>query len=122
MNSEELHKKLAGYVGLRVRISSDVTSTGSLWRDSYPELVEVVTREADGAVCCKTNDGVWSIVVPEGLIIEVEPALGTHDFDEPVKQMEMIGVAVKAYRDAEAEPPTRDDTPRRRKKMDWDNW
>tara|TARA_Y100000296_G_C5085746_1_gene212303 strand:- start:76 stop:444 length:369 start_codon:yes stop_codon:yes gene_type:complete len=122
MNSNELHKKLAGYVGLRVRISSDATSSGSLWRDSYPELVEVVTRETDGAVCCKTNDGVWSVVVPEGLTIEIEPALGTHDFAEPVKQMELIGAAVKAYHDAEAEPPTRDDTPRRRRKMDWDNW
>jgi hypothetical protein len=123
MNSDELHKELAKYVGLRVRISSDATSSGALWRDSYPELIEVVTRETDGAVCCKTNDGVWSIVVAEGLTIEVEPALGTHDFAEPVKQMEQIGVAVKAYHDAESEaPPTRDESPRRRRKMDWDNW
>ena len=122
MNSDELHKKLAGYVGLRVRISSDATSSGALWRDSYPELIEVVTRETDGAVCCKTNDGVWSIVVPEGLTIEIEPALGTHDFAAPVKQMELIGAAVQAYRDAEPEPPANDESPRRRRKMDWDNW
>lgn len=122
MNSDELHKKLAEYVGLRVRISSDATSSGALWRDSYPELIEVVTRETDGAVCCKTNDGVWSVVVPEGLTIEIEPALGTHDFAEPVKQMELIGAAVQAYRDAEPEPPANDESPRRRRKMDWDNW
>ena len=45
MNSKELHKTLAQYIGLRVRISSDATSSNTLWRDSYPELVEVITRE-----------------------------------------------------------------------------
>ena len=120
MNSEELHKKLAGYVGLRVRISSDATSSGSLWRDSYPELVEGVTRETDGAVCCKTNDGVWSIVVPEGLKVEVEPAIGTADFAEPVKQMELIGAARKAYEEAEESPPSPKE--RKRKKLDWSDW
>ena len=44
MTSKELYDKLSGYVGLRVRISSDATSSGS-WRDSYPELTEVVIRE-----------------------------------------------------------------------------
>jgi hypothetical protein len=120
MNSDELHKKLAQYVGLRVRISSDATSSGTLWRDSYPELIEVVTRETDGAVCCKTSDGVWSVVVPEGLTIETEPALGTHDFAEPVKQMEMIGAALTAYAEAEATPPPSERRPRRR--MDWSDW
>jgi len=42
MNSKELHKTLAQYIGLRVRISSDATSSNTLWRDSYPELVEVL--------------------------------------------------------------------------------
>ena len=50
MNSDELHKELAKYVGLRVRISSDATASGALWRESSPELIEVVTRESDGAV------------------------------------------------------------------------
>ena len=120
MTSDELHTELAQYVGLRVRISSDATSSGALWRDSFPELIEVVTRETDGAVCCKTSDGVWSIVVPEGLTIEFEAALGTHDFAEPVKQMEMIGAALTAYNEAEASPPPKEK--RRRKRMDWTDW
>ena len=65
MTSKELYDKLSGYVGLRVRISSDATSSGS-WRDSYPELTEVVMRDSDNAVCCKTSDGVWCIVIEEG--------------------------------------------------------
>ena len=120
MTSKELHEKLAQYVGLRVRVSSDATSKG-LWRDTYPELTEVITRESDGAVCCKTSDGVWSIVIESGLAIEVEPALGTHDFAESVKQMEMIGVALKAYVEAKSQ-----DTPppegRRRRRLDWTDW
>ena len=122
MNSEELHKKLAQYIGLRVRISSDATASGALWRDSYPELVEVVTRETDNAVCCKTNDGVWSIVVPEGLTIEAEPAIGTYDFAEPAKQMELIGAARKAYDEAESAPPSPEKPRRNRKRMDWTDW
>jgi hypothetical protein len=118
MNSRELHEMLAKYIGLRVRISSDATSSG-LWRDSYPELVEVITRESDGAVCCKTSDGVWSIVIESGLRIEVEPAIGTHDFAEPAKQMEMIGSAIVAYAQAEPSPP---EQPRRRRRMDWQDW
>ena len=120
MNSNELHELLAQYVGLRVRISSDATSSGSLWRDSYPALTEVITRESDGAVCCKTIDGVWSIVVPEGLKIEVEPAIGTADFAEPVKQMELIGIARKAYDEAEGSPPSSQE--RTRKRLDWSDW
>ena len=120
MSSKELHEKLAQYVGLRVRITSDATSKG-LWRDAYPELTEVITRESDDAVCCKTSDGVWSIVVEDGLEIEVEPALGTSDFAEPVKQMEMIGAALKSYAEADSQ-----DTPppegRRRKRLDWTDW
>ena len=118
MNSKELHEKLARYVGLRVRVSSDATSKG-LWRDSYPELTEVVTRESDGAVCCKTSDGVWSIVVEEGLNIEVEPAIGTHDFAEPARQMELIGATRKAYDEAQPAPP---EPPRRRRRLDWQDW
>ena len=119
MTSKELHEKLAQYVGLRVRVSSDATSKG-LWRDTYPELTEVITRESDGAVCCKTSDGVWSIVIPEGLTIEVEPALGTYDFAKPVIQMERTHAGLVAYGEAETEsPPTR---PTRRRKLDWDSW
>ena len=120
MSSDELHKNLAQYIGLRVRISSDATSSG-LWRDSYPELIEVITRDSDGVVCCKTNDGVWSVVIEQGLKIEVEPAFGTHDFAEPVKQMEMIGAARKAYDSAESTPPP-NEPPRRRKRLDWTDW
>ena len=118
MNSKELHEILARYIGLRVRISSDATSSG-LWRDSYPELVEVITREVDDAVCCKTSDGVWSIVVEEGLRIETEPAIGTHDFAKPAKQMEMVGTALTAYAEAEPTPPPQ---PRRRRRLDWQDW
>ena len=121
MTSKELHEELARYIGLRVRISSDATSSGTLWRDSYPELIEVVTRETDGAVCCKTSDGVWSIVVAEGLTIEFEPPLGTHDFAAPVRQMELIGAALKAYREAKDEPPPPPQN-KRRKRMDWSDW
>ena len=119
MNSKELHDKLAQYLGLRVRISSDATSKG-LWRDTYPELTEVITRESDGAICCKTNDGVWSIVNEDGLNIEVEPAIGTHDFAESVKQMEMIGTALTTYATAksEAPPPSQG----RRRRLDWSDW
>ena len=120
MTSKELYDMLSGYVGLRVRISSDATSSG-LWRDTYPELNEVIMRESDQAVCCKTSDGVWSIVIEEGLKIEVEPAIGTYDFAEPVKQMELIGVARKAYDEAEPTPPS-PDNPRRRKRLDWSDW
>ena len=120
MTSKELHEKLAQYVGLRVRVSSDATSKG-LWRDTYPELTEVITRESDGAVCCKTSDGVWSIVVEDGLEIEVEPAIGTHDFAESVKQMEMIGAALTAYATAEGEAPPPPEE-RRRRRLDWSDW
>ena len=120
MNSKELHKTLAQYIGLRVRISSDATSSNTLWRDSYPELVEVIPRETDDAVCCKTSDGVWSIVIPEGLTIEVEPAIGTHDFAEPAKQMELIGAARKAYDEAETTPLK--PKGRNPKKLDWADW
>jgi hypothetical protein len=118
MSSDELHKNLAQYIGLRVRISSDATSSG-LWRDSYPELIEVVTRESDGAVCCKTSDGVWSIVIEQGLKIELEPAIGSYDFAAPATQMECIGKALVAYREAEPSPPP---TERRRKRLDWGDW
>jgi hypothetical protein len=120
MTSKELHAKLAQYLGLRVRVSSDATSKG-LWRETYPELTEVVTRESDGAVCCKTSDGVWSVVVEDGLDIQIEPAIGTHDFAEPVKQMEMIGTALTAYATAvvEATPPPEG---RRRRRLDWSDW
>ncbi len=120
MTSKELYDKLSKYVGLRVRISSDATSSG-LWRDTYPELNEVIMRETDHAVCCKTNDGVWSVVVEDGLMIEVEPAIGTHDFAEPVRQMELIGAARKAYDEAEPAPPS-PDKPGRRKRLDWSDW
>ena len=122
MTSKELYDKLSGYVGLRVRISSDATSSGS-WRDSYPELTEVVMRESDGAVCCKTNDGVWCIVIEAGLKIEFEPAIGTHDFASPVRQMELIGAARKAYDEAPAgipDPPESSKPKRRR--LDWSDW
>ena len=122
MTSKELHEELAKYIGLRVRISSDATKSGALWRDSYPELIEVVTRETDGAVCCKTSDGVWSIVVPEGLTIEFETAIGTHDFAEPARQMELIGAALKAYKEAEDAPPPPPQQPRRRRRLDWTGW
>jgi len=122
MTSKELHAKLAQYLGLRVRVSSDATSKG-LWRETYPELTEVVTRESDGAVCCKTSDGVWSVVVEDGLDIQIEPAVGTHDFAEPVKQMEMIGVALKAYAEAVAEPEAPPPPEgRRRRRLDWSDW
>ena len=121
MTSKELHAKLAQYLGLRVRVSSDATSKG-LWRETYPELTEVIMRDSDGAVCCKTSDGVWSIVVEDGLDIQIEPAIGTHDFAEPVKQMEMIGTALTAYSTAvvgaEAPPPEA----RRRRRLDWSDW
>ena len=123
MTSKELYDKLSGYVGLRVRISSDATSSGS-WRDySYPELIEVVVRDSDNAVCCKTSDGVWCIVIEEGLEIEVEPAIGTHDFASPVRQMELIGAARKAYDEAPAgipDPPESSKPKRRR--LDWSDW
>ena len=120
MNSNELHKHLAQYIGLRVRIASDATSSNTLWRESYPELIEVVTRESDGAVCCKTSDGVWSIVVSDGLKIDGEPAIGTYDFAEPAKQMELIGAARKAYDEAEVPPPKpKGRNPRR---LDWSDW
>jgi hypothetical protein len=121
MTSKELHAKLAQYLGLRVRISSDATSKG-LWRETYPELTEVIIRESDGAVCCKTSDGVWSIVIEDGLDIEVEPAIGTHDFAEPVKQMEMIGAALKAYAEAEAKAPPAPPPEGRRRRLDWSDW
>ena len=122
MTSKELHDKLAQYLGLRVRIASDATSKG-LWRETYPELTEVITRELDGAVCCKTSDGVWSVVVEDGLVIEMEPAIGTHDFAEPAKQMEMIGIALTAYATAEAEaPPAPPPEGRRRRRLDWSDW
>jgi hypothetical protein len=122
MTSKELYDKLAKYVGLRVRISSDATSSGS-WRDSYPELTEVVIRESDSAVCCKTNDGVWSIVIEAGLTIEFEPAIGTHDFAAPVKQMELIGAARKAYDVAVAEIPDPPESSRpKRRRLDWSDW
>ena len=120
MNSDELHKELAKYVGLRVRISSDATASGALWRESYPELIEVVTRESDGAVCCKTSDGVWSIVIPEGLKIEVEEEIGTGDFATGPQQMELIHMALEAYRDAKPSPPAPNE--RARKKLDWSDW
>ena len=120
MTSKELYDKLSEFVGLRVRISSDATSKG-LWRDTYPELREVILRESDQAVCCKTNDGVWSVVVEEGLTIEIEPAIGTHDFAEPARQMALIGAARKAYDEAEPAPPT-PDQPQRRKRLDWSDW
>ena len=119
MNPKELHEMLATYIGLRVRISSDATSSG-LWRDSYPELIEVITREMDGAVCCKTNDGVWSIVVEDGLNIEVEPAIGTYDFVEPAKQMEMKHAGLVAYGKAESSPPP--SSTRQRRRLDWNDW
>ena len=122
MTSKELYDKLSRYVGLRVRISSDATSSGS-WRDSYPELTEVVMRDSDNAVCCKTSDGVWCIVIEEGLEIEIEPAIGTHDFASPVKQMVLIGAARKAYDEAVAgipDPPESSKPKRRR--LDWSDW
>ena len=124
MTSEELYDKLAGYIGLRVKISSDVTSSG-LWRESYPELVEVVIRNSDQAVCCKTSDGVWSIVIEEGLKLEVEPPIGTADFATPVKQMQLIGETLIAYREMPDTPkpiPPPPNRPERGKRMDWTDW
>ena len=121
MTSEELHKTLANYIGLRVRITSAATSSSNLWRESYPELTEVVTRETDKAVCCKTSDGVWSIVVADGLVIEEEPAVGTYDFATSVKQMEMIGAALHAYELAEPAPPPPENK-RQQGHMDWSGW
>ena len=119
MTSEELHKKLHEYVGIRVRITSNATSSNNLWRDSYPELVDVLIRETDGAVCCKTADGVWSIVIEEGLQIDMEPAVGTFDFSQPVVQMEMIGAGITAYREAESEEPP---TQKQQNRLDWSEW
>ena len=121
MTSEELHQKLVDYIGLRVRITSDATSSGNLWRDSYPELTEVLIRDSDNAVCCKTGDGVWSIVQPEGLVIEEEPAVGTYDFAKPAMQMEMIGTALVAYKNAVVEEPPAPER-RQKKRMDWSDW
>jgi hypothetical protein len=121
MTSEELHKKLSDYIGLRVRITSDATSSGNLWRDSYPELTEVLIRDSDNVVCCKTGDGVWSIVQPEGLVIEEEPAVGTYDFARPAMQMEMIGAAFNTYKNAVSKEPPVEER-RQLKRMDWSDW
>ena len=121
MTSKELHEKLSEFIGVRVRITSNATSSEAIWRDSYPELVEVIQRDVDEAVCCKTSDGVWSVVVEDGLRIDLEPAVGTFDFSKPAIQMEMIGTALHAYKTTESEdtPINSRDKPKR---LDWSEW
>jgi hypothetical protein len=98
MTSTELQELLTKYIGRRVRISSHVRGGGQnclVWRHGWPVLSNVDVHNDD--VWCHSDDGVSWLVVPEGLKVEAEPAMGTFDFASSIDQMTTIGTILNMY-------------------------
>ena len=92
MDSDELAEQLRSYVGQRVRISSGEIG----WRgDDFPILKSVTVTA--GRVWCHADSGVSWVVGEDGLLVSVEPAIGTSDFAAATAQMAAIGAALKRY-------------------------
>jgi hypothetical protein len=98
MDNTSLEKKLRQYIGRRVRISSHVRGNRpSVVLDAgrYPELMGV--RQDETQVWIHTDDGVWQVVVQEGLTIEPEPIVGTHDMMEMQDIGEAVATVIRRY-------------------------
>jgi hypothetical protein len=98
MDNTSLEKKLRQYIGRRVRISSHVRGgRPSVVLDAgrYPELMGV--RQDDTQVWIHTDDGVWQVVVQEGLTIEPEPIVGTHDMMGVQDIGEAVATVIRRY-------------------------
>lgn len=99
MNSQELVDKLKQYEGQHVRITSHVRGDRAgvlLEPGCWPMLIEAKLDSQDAA-WIHTDDGVWQVVVNEGLVIELEPVIGTYDLASGRDRMEAVGTAIRRY-------------------------
>lgn len=92
MSADAFVSELMRYVGQRVRISSDAVR----WKDDSFAVLKNVTV-VDGRVWCHAENGMSWVVTTDGLAVEVEPVVGTRDFDSGVERARAIGAALKRY-------------------------
>ena len=99
MTTDELVTQLTFYIGRQCQITSDVRGAGLPAVQWHPERWPTLTAvdRNNGTVWCHTNDGISFAVVPDGLVIELAPAVGTMDFASGADRIESIATAIRRY-------------------------